>query len=75
MSKCSKSALTRYIEGLCKGNLCFNINWFQQISTIIKLLNYLCPVFMSLLMVLYSKKYKSIYPNTIWSIIYTMYYH
>ncbi len=84
MSKCSKCNWNRYIEGFCMRNVHFHINGlFPNIAYVIlmswplmaiyfPLLNYLTifyAVFISYLIVINSKKYKSKYPNTIWWIM------
>ncbi len=85
ISKCSKCNWNRYIEGFCIWNMHFYINGLSPnivyvifmswllMAIYFLLLNYwlfiFCAVFISYLMVINSKKYKSKYPNTIWWIM------
>ncbi len=83
MSKCSKCNWNRYIEGFCMWNLHFHINGLSpnivcylneltfngNLFSFIELLTIFCAVFISYLMVMNDKKYKSKYQNTIWWIL------
>ncbi len=80
MSKCGKCNWNRYIEGFCMSNVHFHIIGLSPNIAYVILLNwqsiffywiidYFCAVFISYLMVINSKKYKSKYPNTIWWIL------
>ncbi len=81
MSKCNWN---RYIEGFGMWNVHFHINGLytkyhlcylneltfnSNLFSLIELLTIFCAVFISYLMVINSKKYKSKYPNTIWWIM------
>ncbi len=58
-----------YIEGFCMWNVCFDtlcLNELTYIVSFIKLITMFSAVIMSLLMIIYSKKYKSKYPITVW---------
>ncbi len=84
MSKCSKYNWNSYIEGFCMWNVHFLHKWILpkyclcyrneltfngNLFSFIELLTIFCSVFISYLIVINSKKYKSKYPNTIWWIM------
>ncbi len=80
MSKCSKCNWNRYIEGFCafshkwvipKYCLCYlnELTFNGYLFSFIEFLTFFCAVFISYLMVINSKKYKSKYPNIIWWIM------